>query len=113
MNLSELARKKCVPCKGGTKPVSRDEAATYLGELKGWSASDDGKQISREFLFDTFANAMIFVNCVAHLSDEEGHHPDMYIFYNKVRITLYTHAIGGLSVNDFIIAAKITEDCAN
>jgi 4a-hydroxytetrahydrobiopterin dehydratase len=110
MNVEELVKKKCVPCEGG-KALGRDEATTYARELKDWKLDEDGKSISRDFTFDSFPNALLFVNCVAHLAEEEGHHPDMYIFYTKVSIKLYTHDVGGLSINDFILAAKLTRDC--
>ena len=113
MKLRELARKKCVPCKGGMKPIGSPEAKNYLAELPLWQLDKDEKKISQEFTFDNFANAMIFVNCVAHIAEEEGHHPDIHIYYDKVKLSLTTHAIDGLSLNDFILAARIITDCTD
>lgn len=115
MNLRE---KKCVPCEGGVPPLGEAEIGTYLAELDvGWRVLEnpvekqvsDGvsKKISRELKFKNFKEAMEFVNKVAAIANEEDHHPDIHIFYNKVVLELWTHAIGGLSENDFIMAAKI------
>lgn len=101
-----LAEKKCVPCEGGTQPLSSGQANEYYTELdKEWQLKD--QQLSRQFTFQNFKESMAFVNKVADVAEKEGHHPDMYIFYDKVRLELTTHAIGGLSVNDFIVAAKV------
>lgn len=100
-----LADKKCEPCEGGTKPFSTGEAKMYLEQLHGWTLKD--QIIERTFEFQNFKESMKFVNQVADIAEAEGHHPDMYIFYNMVRLELSTHAIGGLSINDFILAAKI------
>ena len=104
-----LLNKKCVPCKGGVDPLSIDEVKGYLKEVVGWKLSTDAKKINKEFSFKDFVEAMEFVNQVARLAEEEGHHPDIHIFYNKVTFELWTHAIGGLSENDFILAAKINK----
>lgn len=104
----ELAKRKCVPCEGGIQPFSPEEAQTYLEELgDGWGLVDTRKKLRKEFSFRDFKEAIAFVNRVAEVAEEEGHHPDMHVFYNKVVIELWTHAIGGLSENDFILAAKI------
>lgn len=100
-----LADKKCVPCEGGTKPLSTGEAKMHLEELKEWNLEKD--TIEKYFVFQNFKESMKFVNKVAELAEAEAHHPDIYIFFNKVRLELSTHAIGGLSMNDFILAAKI------
>lgn len=90
-------------------PLTHAEIETYLFEVKEWSVEVD-KKIVREFLFKNFKEAMEFANKVADSAEEEGHHPDILIYsWNKVRITLWTHAIEGLSENDFILAAKINE----
>mgnify|MGYP001613854191 FL=1 len=78
-----------------------------MKQTPGWTISDDGKKISRDFQFKDFKEAMTFVNKTAAIAESEGHHPDFHIFYSKVRMELWTHAIGGLSGNDFIVAAKI------
>ncbi len=102
----DLTQKHCVPCEGGMPPLEPDRVPNYLKYAPGW-ISPDGKKITKEFEFKDFKAAMAFVNNVAGLAEAEGHHPDIYIFYNKVRLELSTHAIGGLSENDFILAAKI------
>jgi 4a-hydroxytetrahydrobiopterin dehydratase len=106
--MNDLLKKKCVPCEGkGIKPFSKAEAEDYLTQVVGWTMSEDAKHIAKEFKFADFIGSVNFVNLVADIAEEEGHHPDIHIFYNKVRLELWTHAIGGLSENDFILAAKI------
>ncbi len=89
--------------------MTHDEAVAYLAQVSEWSLSSDGKEIMRTWMFPDFAQAMIFVNSVADIAEEQGHHPDIYIWYNKVELKLSTHSIKGLSENDFIVAAKIDE----
>lgn len=97
-----------MPCEGGVEPMKKEEAKTYLSLLKkSWKISADLKSISLRFEFKNFLEAIDFVNKVAPIAEEQGHHPDIYIYYNKVDITLTTHAIKGLSVNDFLVAAKV------
>ncbi len=108
----DLAKKHCVPCEGGTLPIAKEYVPGYLAKISGWSSPDNLK-ILKEFSFKDFKEAMAFVNKVAAIAEAEGHHPDMYIFYGKVRLELSTHAIGGLSENDFILAAKIDGVSAN
>lgn len=100
-----LTQKHCVPCEGGTQPLLKREAHEYHKEVPEWKLHQ--KSIEREFKFKNFKESMAFVNKVAEIAEEEGHHPDTYIFYNRVRLQLSTHAIGGLSTNDFIVAAKV------
>ena len=107
--MENLAKKRCIPCEKGTKPLADDVVSVYLKEAGGWSVSEDAKKISREFKFADFVSAMAFVNEVAELAEYEGHHPDITIWYNRVKFELWTHAIGGLSENDFIMAAKINQ----
>lgn len=103
----ELTAQKCVPCEAGTPPLQGDEIQSYFSQLKtSWEVIENRK-IKRQFKFKNFKEAMVFVNKVAVLAEAEGHHPDIHIFYNKVTIELWTHAIGGLSPNDFIIASKV------
>lgn len=105
MNLTE---QKCVPCEGGVDPMTRSDAEAMLDfHLKGWTISDDTKSISKKYTFKDFKEALDFVNKVGAIAEKEGHHPDIELGWGKVNITLTTHAIGGLSQNDFIIAAKI------
>jgi 4a-hydroxytetrahydrobiopterin dehydratase len=104
---SALQSAHCEPCHGGTAPLSSDEVDKLLRDVTAWSASD-AKQIQRDFKFADFAAALAFVNRVGALAEEQGHHPDILLHgWNKVRLTLSTHAIGGLSRNDFIMAAKV------
>ncbi len=84
------------------------DVAEYLKVLSGWQV-EENKKIKKEFVFKDFPSAIAFVNRVAAVAEAEGHHPALFISYNKVRVTLSTHAIGGLSENDFIIAAKTDE----
>lgn len=102
----DLLTKKCVPCEGGVPPFSNEEIEKYLIEIKGWRVVEE-KKIEKSFAFKNFREAINFVNRVAALAEEENHHPDIWLSYNKVRLELRTHAIGGLSENDFILAAKI------
>jgi 4a-hydroxytetrahydrobiopterin dehydratase len=103
----DLKSKKCVACEGGVDPLDRKIAAILLKQVPQWTISSDAKTISRDFKFKDFAEAMKFVNSVAVIAESEGHHPDIHISWNKVRLDLTTHAIGGLSENDFIVAAKV------
>ena len=100
-----IFQKKCVPCEGGVSPLSAQVARSYHTEVPHWKLQE--KSIAREFIFKDFSEAMDFVNKVAKIANEENHHPDIHIFYNKVSFELTTHAIDGLSENDFIMAAKI------
>ena len=105
--MNNLAYKKCVPCEAGTPPLKDSEIKSYILQLKTpWEIIDSTK-IKEKFTFKDFKEAMQFVNKVAEIAEEEQHHPDIYIFYSKVTIELWTHAIGGLSENDFVMAAKI------
>lgn len=104
-----LLNKKCVPCEGGVPPLTREESEKFLIETPGWEIVENGKKIKREFKFKDFKEAIAFVNKVAQLAEDEGHHPDSHIYYSRVILELWTHAIGGLSENDFILAAKINE----
>ena len=105
--MTDLASRKCVPCKGDTPPLPRERAEQLLAELAGWSLDDDGTAIRREFKFKNFLRTMAFVNAVAWISLHENHHPDVAFCYDACTLTYTTHAIGGLSDNDFICAAKV------
>lgn len=103
----DLTQKKCVACEGGIPPLKGELLQKYLGQVKGWRLVDDAK-IRKEFVFKNFKEALAFVNKVGELAETEQHHPDIHLVsYKKVIIELSTHAIGGLSENDFIVAAKI------
>lgn len=102
----ELIKKRCVPCEGNTPRVTDEQMRLLLPEVPGWMVRDGGA-LERRFSFKDFVGAMTFVNRMAQLAEDEGHHPDFAVHYNVVDVTLSTHAIGGLSENDFILAAKI------
>ncbi|MBI3420819.1 MAG: 4a-hydroxytetrahydrobiopterin dehydratase [Candidatus Sungbacteria bacterium] len=103
----DLLTKTCKPCEGGTVPLEAPAIASYQAQLaKFWSVTETSA-LTRDFSFKDFEKAMLFVNRVANLAQQEGHHPDMHIHYRRVRIELTTHAIAGLLENDFILAAKI------
>ena len=110
--MSDLTQKKCIPCEGSDiKPYSKEEAEKLLSEISGWqlNTSNDYLQITKQFKFDDFVQAMKFVNQVADLAESEGHHPNIHIKYSEVWLELYTHAVGGLTENDFIVAAKVND----
>ena len=104
-----LKDKRCVPCEGGTPPLDDVTTRKLLGQVSGWAmASEVGQpRIHKRFEFVDFLAAMAFVDKIAALAEAEGHHPDFCVHYNRVDVTLWTHAVGGLSENDFILAAKI------
>ncbi|MEK7481454.1 MAG: 4a-hydroxytetrahydrobiopterin dehydratase [Patescibacteria group bacterium] len=102
-----LTAKKCVPCEGGMPPFARERVEELLRETPEWSVNVEHTRIWRIFTFKNFKEAMVFVNRVADIAEAEGHHPDVAINWNKVTLSLSTHSIGGLSENDFILAAKI------
>ncbi len=101
----DLTNKNCKPCEGGVPPLSQDEATDLLKQLDGWELND--KRISKTFAFKNYYQVMAFVNAVAWMTHREDHHPDMTVGYNQCRVEYSTHAIGGLSENDFICAAKV------
>lgn len=103
----DLASKTCVPCRGGIPPLTQEQAAELLAKAPGWGLSENGTRLARRFEFEDFKNAIAFVNRVADVAEEQGHHPDIAIHWNKVDLVLWTHKIGGLHENDFILAAKI------
>lgn len=106
--MSDLAQKKCVPCEGGVAPLSRAQAESLMQQLQSeWQLSADGKSLQRQWKFKNFYHAMSFVNAVAHIANAEDHHPDLEVGYGYCRMKYSTHAIDGLSENDFICAAKV------
>ena len=101
-------RKKCQPCEGGVYPYTHWQSVEQLKTLEGWYLTHDGQRIRKDWTMKHFVDAMDFFNKVADIAEEDGHHPDLHLEqYRKVSIELWTHAIGGLSENDFILAAKI------
>jgi len=106
----QLVGKKCKPCEGGVEPYTHEEAVEQLKNLDGWQLTEDGKRIRKEWTVKNFVAGIDFFNKVADIAEEDGHHPDLHLEqYKKVAIELWTHAIGGLSENDFILAAKIDQ----
>ncbi|MDP2638395.1 MAG: 4a-hydroxytetrahydrobiopterin dehydratase [Candidatus Levybacteria bacterium] len=106
----DLAQKHCVPCEGGIPPFSEEKENELIKEIPNWILLRDGDhRLRRQFKFNDFKEAINFVNKVAEVANKEDHHPDICIFYNKVQLDLFTHAVGGLSENDFIMASKISK----
>lgn len=105
-----LVGKKCQPCEGGVDPCTREEAEQQLKQLDGWRLTENGQRIRKEWTVKHFMAGMAFFNKIAEVAEEDGHHPDLHIEgYRNVAVELWTHAIGGLSENDFILAAKIDQ----
>jgi 4a-hydroxytetrahydrobiopterin dehydratase len=106
--MSELARQSCVPCKGGIPPLVGEEIAELTPEVPDWTVVDE-HHLLRAFRFPDFVTALDFVNKVGALAEEQGHHPDLHLAWGKVEVTIWTHKINGLTVSDFVLAAKIDE----
>lgn len=102
-----LLEKSCVPCEGGVPKLDAGEQRPLLAQVPEWRSADD--KLQRQLVFSDFREAMAFIGKVADVAEAEGHHPDFCVHYNKVDFSIWTHAIGGLSENDFILAAKIDE----
>jgi 4a-hydroxytetrahydrobiopterin dehydratase len=106
----ELSKKRCVPCEGGVPALSAEDAAALAQSVEGWIVDADARQISRSWTVKNFMAGIDFFNKVAALAEEEGHHPDLHLEgYRQVTIVIWTHAVGGLTENDFILAAKINQ----
>ena len=103
--MNDLARKKCVPCEGGVAPLGPEQVKPLLKGLSGWAL--EGGMIAKTFKFRNYFETMAFVNAAAWVSHREDHHPDMMVDYSECRVSYVTHAIDGLSENDFICAAKL------
>lgn len=103
-----LTSKHCVPCEGGIPALTADEIATLMPQLTGWAVEGD-KKLTKSYTFPDFVQALAFVNRAGAVAEDEGHHPDLLLTWGKVGVELTTHAIGGLSENDFILAAKLDE----
>jgi 4a-hydroxytetrahydrobiopterin dehydratase len=105
--MSSLANEKCIPCRGGVPSLKGEELAALARELGAeWRVVDE-HHLEREFRFPDFAQALAFTNKVGALAEEEGHHPDIYLAWGKVRVTIWTHKVDGLTRSDFVLAAKI------
>ena len=108
--VEELVGKRCQPCEGGVEPYTLEDSRRQLVDLNGWSLTADGQRIRKEWKGKNFMSAMEFFNRVAEVAEDDGHHPDLHVSgYRNVTVELWTHAIGGLSENDFILAAKIDQ----
>ena len=105
--MTELAQKKCIPCRGGIPPLKGSALKKLKVELgNNWDIADE-HHLKKEFLFKNFREALDFTNKIGELAEEEGHHPDIYLAWGKVIITMWNHKIDGLTESDFILAAKI------
>ena len=103
---SELAKRQCVPCRGGVPALKRDEIESLLDQLGGdWKVAED-HHLEKEYQFRDFATALAFTNAVGAIAEEQGHHPDIYLAWGKVGLRIWTHKIDGLTESDFILAAK-------
>ena len=106
----QLVAKKCLPCEGGVEPYTREQSEAQLDELDGWHLTHDGQRIRKDWTVKNFLAGMDFFNRCAEVAEDDGHHPDLHIEgYRNASVELWTHAIGGLSENDFILAAKIDQ----
>lgn len=105
--MDDLAAKNCAPCKGGVPPLKGPELASLLEKVgAGWNAVND-HHLEKEFRFKNFREALDFTNKVGELAETQGHHPDLYLAWGKVRLTIWTHKIDGLTESDFVFAAKV------
>lgn len=105
--MTYLTEKKCIPCEVGGSALTRPEAESLMAQVPEWKLDADARQISRLFTFQDFASALQFADKVGAVAEGEGHHPDLHVSWGKVIVETWTHAVGGLSENDFILAAKI------
>jgi 4a-hydroxytetrahydrobiopterin dehydratase len=104
--MADLAAKQCVPCRGGVPPLAGEALEALRAELGGDWRVVDGHHLEKEYRFKNFREALAFTNRVGELAEEQGHHPDIYLAWGKVRVTIWTHKIDGLTESDFIFAAK-------
>lgn len=105
--MTDLASKHCAPCEGGCEPLSQERVAQLLAQVPGWKVVADGKAIQRRFEFKGFYRTMGFMNAMAWIANQESHHPDFSAGFNFCEVNFTTHAIDGLSENDFICAARV------
>lgn len=103
--MPDLADKACVPCRGGVPPLAEPELSRLAAEVPGWTVVN-GHHLCREFRFPDFAQALAFTNHVGQVAEEQYHHPDIHLSWGKVKIEIWTHKIDGLTVSDFVLAAK-------
>ena len=103
--MNELASKECVPCRGGVPPLKGQEVTKLLSDLEGWEVVNE-HHLRKEYKFKDFKESQAFVNRVGAIAEDQDHHPDVHLAWGKVRLEIWTHAVGGLTVNDFIVAAR-------
>ncbi|MFQ3549122.1 MAG: 4a-hydroxytetrahydrobiopterin dehydratase [Armatimonadota bacterium] len=103
----KLTEQKCMACEGGIEPLTMEEAQQLGKQVPNWTITE--KQIERTFKFKNFVEAMDFANEITKIAESENHHPNLHISYGKVKVDLYTHAVNGITINDFIVASKIDE----
>lgn len=108
MTQCDLTQKKCLPCEGGVDPLTVEQVTDHLAQLhKDWNVNDSHSEIMRDLTFNNYYETMAFVNAIAYMAHQEDHHPDLEVGYNHCLVRYSTHAISGLSENDFICAAKV------
>ena len=107
--MKNLKNKHCKPCEGGVCPLDENLSARHLDLVPGWELADNNSSIRRTFKFPDFLATMSFINAMAYMAEQQGHHPDFSAGYNYCEVRYTTHAIAGLSENDFICAAKIND----
>jgi 4a-hydroxytetrahydrobiopterin dehydratase len=105
---TDLAKKECIPCTGGVPPLPQDKIQELLRQVPGWRTERD-HHLTKEYKFPDFVQALAAVNRIGALAEQQGHHPDLYLAWGKVRVEIWTHKIDGLTESDFILAAKIEE----
>lgn len=103
--MAGLADRQCVPCKGGVPPLSGDETAPLLAQLEGWNVVD-GHHLEKQYKLKNFVEALELVNRIGAIAEQQNHHPDIFLAWGRVRVTIWTHKINGLTESDFVFAAK-------
>jgi 4a-hydroxytetrahydrobiopterin dehydratase len=111
MSEQPLSARRCVPCEGGVPPLTEEQVRPLLAQIQGWQVEESNghQQLVKTFRFSNFVEAVEFVNRITPVAESEGHHPDLLVSWGQVRVQLWTHAAGGLTENDFILAAKLDE----
>ena len=110
MSMNQLIKRKCVPCEGIGTALTTQEVQSQLGEVPGWALGQDGKSIERAFTLKNFVACVNFINRIKDIAEDEMHHPDLHLTgYKNLKVVLYTHALGGVTENDLIVAAKINQ----
>ena len=105
---TDFSKKKCLPCEGIGRAMTQQEVSEHLKNIPEWTLGEDGKSIERRYVLKNFVQAVEWINRIKDIAESEGHHPDLHLTgYKNLRVVLYTHALGGITENDFIVAAKI------